>query len=51
MLMGSLLLILSEDLGVGAGYHLHSCFFHAREELLLLTTVALALFFLALAHM
>ena len=42
--MGSLLLILIEDLGVGDRYRLHACFFHTREELCLLSTVALALF-------
>lgn len=40
----SLLLILLEDLVVGAGYQLQVCFFHTREELCLLSAVALVLF-------
>lgn len=51
MLIESLLLILIEDLEVGAGYHLDACVFHTKEELCLLSTVALARFFLALADM
>lgn len=43
--MSSLLLIFIDDLGVG--YCLHACFFHTGEELCLLSTVALALFFLS----
>lgn len=41
--MGSLLNLI-EDLGVGAVCCLHACFLHTREELCLLSTVALALF-------
>lgn len=41
---GFLLLILLEDLVAGTGYRLQVCFSHTREELCLLSAVALALF-------
>lgn len=40
MLVGSLLIFI-EDLWVGAGCCFHACFFHTREELCLLSRVAL----------
>lgn len=43
MLVRSLLIFI-EDLGVGAGYRFHACFFCIGEELCLLSRVALYVF-------